>query len=91
MTEGDRVYGRVVEGEPARLLGLADVGRRSSGRLAAGPAEDAAAALDAAEELLAREGFSFRDVARTWFTCATSWTGTARSTPRATPRSGGWD
>ena len=26
-----------------------------------------AATLDAAEELLAREGFSFRDVARTWF------------------------
>jgi enamine deaminase RidA (YjgF/YER057c/UK114 family) len=61
------VYGRVVEGETARLVGLADVGRRASGRLAVGPAEDAAAALDAAEELLAREGFSFRDVARTWF------------------------
>ena len=67
LAEGDRVYGRVVEGETARLLGLADVGRRVSGRLAVGPAEDAAAALDAAEELLAREGFSFRDVARTWF------------------------
>jgi enamine deaminase RidA (YjgF/YER057c/UK114 family) len=67
LAEGDRVYGRIVEGETARLVGLADVGRRVSGRLAAGPAEDAAAALDAAEELLAREGFSFRDVARTWF------------------------
>lgn len=67
LAEGDRVYGRVVEGDTARLVGLADVGRRVSGRLAAGPAEDAAAALDAAEELLAREGFSFRDVARTWF------------------------
>jgi len=67
LTEGDRVYGRVVEGEAARLVGLADVGRRTSGRLAAGPAEDAASTLDAAEELLAREGFSFRDVARTWF------------------------
>ena len=67
LAEGDRVYGRVVEGETARLVGLADVGRRVSGRLAVGPAEDAAATLDAAEELLAREGFSFRDVARTWF------------------------
>jgi enamine deaminase RidA (YjgF/YER057c/UK114 family) len=67
LTEGDRVYGRVVEGETARLVGLADVGRRVSGRLAVGPAEDAAGTLDAAEELLAREGFSFRDVARTWF------------------------
>jgi enamine deaminase RidA (YjgF/YER057c/UK114 family) len=57
----------VVEGEAARLVGLADVGRRTSGRLAAGPAEDAASTLDAAEELLAREGCSFRDVARTWF------------------------
>jgi enamine deaminase RidA (YjgF/YER057c/UK114 family) len=67
LAEGDRVFGRVVEGETARLVGLADVGRRMSRRLAVGPAEDAASALDAAEELLAREGFSFRDVARTWF------------------------
>lgn len=65
--EGDRAYGRVVEGGGMRLLGLSDVGRRASGRLPAGPAEDAAAAIDAAFELLAREGFSFRDVARTWF------------------------
>ncbi len=67
VAEGDRVYGRVVETPSARLLGLADVGRRAAGRLAPGPAEDAGAAIDAAEELLAREGFSFRDVARTWF------------------------
>ena len=32
-----------------------------------GPAEEAGRAIEAAEELLAREGFSFRDVARTWF------------------------
>jgi enamine deaminase RidA (YjgF/YER057c/UK114 family) len=67
LAEGDRVYGRVVETSAARVLGLSDVGRRASGRLAAGPAEDAAAAIDAAEDLLAREGFSFRDVVRTWF------------------------
>ena len=58
---------RVVEAPGARLLGLADVGRRAASRLAPDPAEEAAAAIDAAEELLAREGFSFRDVARTWF------------------------
>ncbi len=67
LAEGDRVYGRVVESPAARVLGLSDVGRRASGRLAAGPAEDAGAAIDAAEDLLAREGFSFRDVVRTWF------------------------
>jgi enamine deaminase RidA (YjgF/YER057c/UK114 family) len=67
VAEGDRVYGRVVETPSVRLLGLSDVGRRAAGRLAPGPAEDAEAAIDAAAELLAREGFSFRDVARTWF------------------------
>jgi enamine deaminase RidA (YjgF/YER057c/UK114 family) len=67
VAEGDRVYGRLVETCEARVLGLSDVGRRASGRLAAGPAEDAAAAINAAEDLLAREGFSFRDVTRTWF------------------------
>ena len=67
VVEGDRAFGRIVEGNGLRVLGLSDVGRRAASRLAAGPAEDAAAAIDAAEELLAREGFSFRDVARTWF------------------------
>jgi enamine deaminase RidA (YjgF/YER057c/UK114 family) len=67
LAEGDRAYGRAVETRAARVLGLSDVGRRAAGRLAVGPAEDAAAAIDAAEDLLAREGFSFRDVARTWF------------------------
>jgi enamine deaminase RidA (YjgF/YER057c/UK114 family) len=67
VAEGDRVYGREVQSPVARVLGLSDVGRRASGRLAPGPAEDAAASIDAAEDLLAREGFSFRDVARTWF------------------------
>jgi enamine deaminase RidA (YjgF/YER057c/UK114 family) len=67
VAEGDRAFGRIVETPTARLLGLSDVGRRTAGRLAPGPAEDAGAALDAAAELLAREGFSFRDVARTWF------------------------
>jgi enamine deaminase RidA (YjgF/YER057c/UK114 family) len=51
----------------ARVLGLSDVGRRAGNRLAAGPAEEAAAAIVSAEDLLAREGFSFRDVTRTWF------------------------
>jgi enamine deaminase RidA (YjgF/YER057c/UK114 family) len=67
VAEGDRVYGRLVDTADARVLGLSDVGRRAGNRLAAGPAEEAAAAIVAAEDLLAREGFSFRDVARTWF------------------------
>jgi enamine deaminase RidA (YjgF/YER057c/UK114 family) len=67
VSEGESIYGRVVEGEGVRVVGLADVGRRAAGRLAPGPAEDAAASIEAAEELLAREGCSFRDVVRTWF------------------------
>ncbi len=67
VAEGDRVYGRLVDTPEARVLGLSDVGRRAGNRLAAGPAEEAAAAIVAAEDLLAREGFSFRDVTRTWF------------------------
>jgi enamine deaminase RidA (YjgF/YER057c/UK114 family) len=67
LAEGESVYGTVVETAQARVLGLADVGRRAASRLAPGPAEEAGAAIDAAFELLAREGFSFRDVARTWF------------------------
>ncbi len=67
VADGERVFGTLVETATARVLGLSDVGRRAAGRLGAGPAEEAGAALDAAEQLLAREGFSFRDVARTWF------------------------
>ncbi len=65
--DGGRAYGTLVETKTARVLGLSDVGRLSAGRLAPGPAEDAGAALQAAERLLSAEGFSFRDVARTWF------------------------
>ena len=67
VAEGDRVFGHVVDTAGARVLGLSDVGRRAGSRLSPGPAEDAAAAFAAAEDLLAREGFSFRDVTRTWF------------------------
>jgi enamine deaminase RidA (YjgF/YER057c/UK114 family) len=67
LVEGERTYGRVVETAEARILGLSDVGRRAAGRNAADPTEDAATTIEAAEHLLAREGFSFRDVARTWF------------------------
>jgi enamine deaminase RidA (YjgF/YER057c/UK114 family) len=67
LVEGDACYGTIVETANARILGLSDAGRRADSRLAPGPAEDAQAAIRAAEELLAREGFSFRDVARTWF------------------------
>jgi len=65
--DGDRVAGRVVDTPSARLVGLADVGRRVSGRRGAGPVEETGATIEAAAELLGREGLSFRDVARTWF------------------------
>ena len=67
VAEGERVFGTLVETAEARVLGLSDVGRRAAGRLGAGPAEEAGAAIDSAEQLLASEGFGFRDVARTWF------------------------
>jgi enamine deaminase RidA (YjgF/YER057c/UK114 family) len=66
LVESEWAYGRVVETSEARILGLSDVGR-CTGRIAANPSEDAATAIEATERLLAREGFSFRDVARTWF------------------------
>ncbi len=67
VAEGDKIYGTLVETDGSRILGLSDVGRRVAGRLGSGPAEEAGAAIDSAEALLAAEGFSFRDVARTWF------------------------
>lgn len=65
--DGGRAAGRLIETPSARLLGLADVGRRVSGRLSAGPVEETGATIEAAAELLGREGYSFGDVARTWF------------------------
>jgi enamine deaminase RidA (YjgF/YER057c/UK114 family) len=67
VSEKGRVYGRVVETASARVAGLADVGRAAAGRLATGPTEEAGVAIECADRLLAGEGFSFRDVARTWF------------------------
>ncbi len=67
VSEGERAFGTLVETTTTRVLGLADAGRLASGRLAPGGPEETGAAIAAAEQLLAREGFSFRDVARTWF------------------------
>jgi enamine deaminase RidA (YjgF/YER057c/UK114 family) len=67
VTDGEGVFGRLVEGPSARCLGLSDVGRRAVGRLAAGPTEEAGATIDSAVALLEKEGYTFRDVARTWF------------------------
>lgn len=67
LREGAQVHGRLVDGPSARILGLADVGRRLGERRSQPPAEEASGVLEAAEERLAREGFSFGDVARTWF------------------------
>lgn len=65
--DGKRVLGRVAECDSARIMGLADIGRLAAGRLAPGPAEETGATLDAAVDLLENHGYSFRDVARTWF------------------------
>ena len=62
-----RVLGRVVDAPSARLLGLADVGRRITSRLGSSPAEETGATIEAAAGMLEREGYSFRDVTRTWF------------------------
>jgi enamine deaminase RidA (YjgF/YER057c/UK114 family) len=65
--DGDRLLGRVVDASGACLIGLADVGRAAEHGLTSGPRQEAAAAIEAAERVLAREGFTFRDVARTWY------------------------
>ena len=65
--DGERVLGRIAECDSARFLGLADIGRQAAGRLAPGPAEETGATLDAAVAVLEKQGYSFRDVARTWF------------------------
>lgn len=67
LIEGDRIHGRVVEGRQARFLGLADVGRRLTDAGRTEPAQEALAVLEGAADLLAREGYSFHDVVRTWF------------------------
>ena len=83
--------GRVVDTPDARILGLADISRVAAGATTGGPAGETTGAIEAAELLLAQEGFSFRDVARTVVPpAATSSGGTAPSTAPATPRSVAW-
>jgi enamine deaminase RidA (YjgF/YER057c/UK114 family) len=65
--DGKRILGRIADCDSARLLGLADIGRLANGRLASGPAEETGATLEAAVSLLEGQGYTFRDVARTWF------------------------
>jgi enamine deaminase RidA (YjgF/YER057c/UK114 family) len=67
VSEGDRILGRLAQCASAELLGLSDVGRRTGGRLVPGPAEEAGMTIDSAVAVLEKEGYSFRDVARTWF------------------------
>ena len=67
VTHAGQVMGRITEAPGVRLLGLADTGRVASTGLARDPAGEATAAIEGAEHLLAHEGFSFRDVARTWY------------------------
>jgi enamine deaminase RidA (YjgF/YER057c/UK114 family) len=66
VVRGDTVLGRVVETSSVRLLGLTDVARVGASTPSE-PAEDARVAIEAAEHTLAAEGFTFRDVVRTWY------------------------
>lgn len=67
LNDEGRVLGRIVDAPSARLLGLADVGRRIASRVGSNPAEEAGATIETAAGVLEREGYSFRDVTRTWF------------------------
>ena len=67
LADSGRILGRAVEGGSARFLGLSDVGRRLLAPRIFRRAEEARAVLEAARAILAREGLSFADVARTWF------------------------
>jgi enamine deaminase RidA (YjgF/YER057c/UK114 family) len=67
VVDDGQVLGRVIETPGARLLGLADIGRTGATTAPRTPVEDAANAIEGAERILSTEGFSFRDVVRTWF------------------------
>jgi enamine deaminase RidA (YjgF/YER057c/UK114 family) len=62
----DTVLGRFVETPSMCVLGLADVARVDA-TTPREPAADARSAIEAAERALAAEGFTFRDVVRTWY------------------------
>jgi enamine deaminase RidA (YjgF/YER057c/UK114 family) len=59
--------GRFVEGNDAFFLGLSDAGRLASAAQAPTPADETVSILDAVSETLASQGWSFRNVRRTWF------------------------
>jgi enamine deaminase RidA (YjgF/YER057c/UK114 family) len=67
LAERGRSLGRIVDGASARYVGLSDVGRRLLAPRVARQGLEARAVLEAADALLAGEGLSFTDVARTWF------------------------
>ena len=68
VAEGDRVYGRVVETpDAARRSASRTSGRRASGGSPRARPRTRGRRSTRRRTLLAREGFSFRDVARTWF------------------------
>jgi enamine deaminase RidA (YjgF/YER057c/UK114 family) len=64
---GDQVLGRVVKAPGARLFGIADAGRYAGTDASRGPSDEATVAIDAAGQLLENQGFTFRDVVRTWY------------------------
>jgi len=67
LTGGDVICGQLVEGNEAVFLGLSDAGRLVSAAKPLAPAEETERILDAVNEALAGQGWSFRNVRRTWF------------------------
>jgi enamine deaminase RidA (YjgF/YER057c/UK114 family) len=61
------VCGRFVEGQEAFFLGLSDAGRMLPTVEGRPQAEETVATLDAVNETLAGQGWSFQNVRRTWF------------------------
>jgi len=59
--------GRSVSGTEAGYLGLSDVGRMIPAGSCLGPAEETAAVYTLLDRALSAEGWSIRDVRRTWF------------------------
>jgi len=59
--------GRFVEGSEATYLGLSDVGRLARAGETPTPSEETTYLLDAVDKTLTGQGWSFRNVRRTWF------------------------
>jgi enamine deaminase RidA (YjgF/YER057c/UK114 family) len=65
--DGAHVVGRIAEVRGVHLLGLSDVGRVSAAPNGPNAVTETAAAIEATERVLGAQGFSYRDVVRTWY------------------------